>query len=659
LFHMYFKTLLFFGITIILAASQNQYEWRDQTINIRLDQLYLKTKKFTSFDLAACKEPERIWNEPMPLKFLGPSIVLSSNDENITLCPGDAFGDLNNTYFVIKRCYLEMYHQDKLIWSSRQELESSHLTQLNEECAFFLEKDGDLSLVSQFRYKNPREQEEIIGFLWTSNTNYNPLKTELKTQDQEFQIIQTFKDGTQKLFALSETHPQLEMFMGKPTKVGDSGFVKNHTDNELTILRNREYIGDLDGLHLILHDNCELSLKNYDHTIWSFRVPRFRPSDCSLVIQEEKWISLRQLEMYKPFESLMIDHSFQVLQSEFILKDDRLVIIQTLKDGSQLTFESQPFEDADLRMQRIGFEPTLVEGVGLKMQRREPRQIANNNFTVTNEATFTIERMDYIGNLSGLHLILQDNCTLMLFNGQQKLWQLKSDTHYPFMECFARFSGKYTAHFEWKLNSWESEFEMLSVWSSSSQQLMIENNYILHTIDDFYKNISRKYYAGQNTHGGWSQQLSERSLMIDAQAENDLSFPKRAHVGDLTGVYLMFEDNCNWVLHNQSQVLWESGTAQSEEVGCKLLFKTDGNLVITYSKLIGYDDKNFITYLCGCGECEAPKPIFEDGELWSTKNMIQNIEHSKAFLTSELSIQNNWLWLTKTYQDGTVQKFKA
>jgi len=587
----------------------------------------------------------------MPLNFLGPSIVLLE-DENLILCPGDTFGDLNNTYFVVKDCSLEMYHQDRRICSTRY-----GDCEQNEDYAFLFEQDGDL----EFVYLTPSQLSETEHFKWFPWTKKEILKTELRIQNQEFQILQTLKDGSQRLFAFSEKHPYLREYIGKPKKIGSSGFVKSHADNDTAILSSHEYIGDLDGLHLVLKYNCQLRLKNSNRTIWFIKLFWLRSKNCSLVIQEEKWISLSQIRDFPiSFTTLMITHSFKVLESQFLLKDDQLFIIQTLEDGSQLTFESQ-----------------LGKNKGLKLQKQQ-RQIAQNNFTLTNEDSFTIDRMDYIGNLTGLHLILQDNCTLMLLDGKNKLWQWKNNSEYLYMDCSITFFSQKTAEFFLMSGPTEANSHAnfyIYAKHSSRQQLILDNNYIMYQIDYENENRSEKYYAGPNTHKGWFRRLSERSFMIKTQDKNALSFPKRAFLGDLTGVYLTFEDNCNWVLYNKSQVLWESGTSQSEEMECDLLFQTDGTFIISYLKII--EDKQFV---CGCSidiysdddddeddnidinvgaDCELPPVNYESGELWSTKNTTQNTKTSKKLSASELLIDNDWLWLTKTYQDGTVQKFKA
>jgi len=635
------KLGFFLGITIILGLLYH-FPWtnpiKKETKN---EDKEIHYREIEYSDLLVCKEPNRLWKESMPLNHLGPSLI-SSNRDTLVLCPGDSFGDLNNTYVVMKLRDLQMYHQGRLIWSiegSTPEID----VQANEVFASILQQDGNLAFYHGVEHRSAMQRKlQEVWNRWSSETGFKPEKTELRVQDQQFQILQTFKDGTQRLFYLSETKPKFEEYFGEPKKIGGSKLVKSHADNNPTILKRNEYLGDLDGLHLILQTNCDLDLVNQNRRIWYFRQYWDSQIDCSLIIQEGKWISLLKIlsEGEKPdieIDSIIILHSFKVLESEFILKDDQLTIIQTLEDGSNLIFKSQP-----------------GERVGLKLQ-KESRQIAKNHIAITKDQTpFMIERMDYIGDLDGLHLTLQDNCTFMLVNGQERLWQLNANFFSPCMDCSIELFSKESSSFECLLMSRGNAVlghPGFGVFLPSGE-IKLENNHAIVTIYYEKYNMTTEYYAGPNTLGGWSQRISERSLFLRAQDDSDFYFRDLSHIGDLNGVYLSMYD-CNWVLYNQSQVLWESGKKwmpefndRPEALQCYTCFKSDGTLATTYTQVIGYDPRSY-------------ESLREYGYLWSTINTTKNNDTSKELLTSELSVHDDWLWLTKTFTDGTVQKFMA
>jgi len=62
--------------------------------------------------------------------------------------------------------------------------------------------------------------------------------------------------------------------------------VHNNDYNDSVILGRNEYIGDLNGMHLILQSNCELQLKSNNKTIWSFAAFLENDKRCTLSVQE-------------------------------------------------------------------------------------------------------------------------------------------------------------------------------------------------------------------------------------------------------------------------------------------------------------------------------------------------------------------------------------
>jgi len=605
---------------IIALISQNSW-FNPLEKDLKEEEIHYRKIEYS--DLLTCKEPNRIWTESMPLNHLGPSLI-SSNREILTLCPGDSFGDLNETYLVVKNCDLEMYHKHEFVWSA---LVSSWFgsEDPSEDCALFVQQDGNLILNQH---------------LWSSQTNFKPLQTELRVQDQQFQILQTFKDGTQRLFNLSPTHPKFREYLGEPKKVGGSNFIKSHDDNDTTILRRNEYLGDLDGLHLILQTNCELHLINQSRTIWSFLYSRTLGSnDCSLIIQEGRWISLLRIHpnYEKPqIESLIMLHYGEVIESQFILQNNQLSIIQTLEDGLKFTFESQPGEN-----------------VGLKLQRKL-RQIGQSPVKLrSSQLPFVFQRMDYLGDLNGLHLILQNNCAFMLFNGQERLWQWEYSGG-SYMECKVKLHpGNHPSSIESVSrssysgsNSGDSSF--------SNGEIILKNNYAI--ISGHSKNLAQEFYAGPNTHGEWFLRIPEHSLVLKPQESSHLNYMYhgKAFIGDLNGVYLVIsEHDCRWALFNQSQVLWESTKPwypEHEEtihvLTCHLYLKSNGNITTPQKQCTGEDSMDGITF-------------YNNGDGWFTEDEIESIDTFKELASFEFSLQNDWLYLTQNYVNGTMKKFKA
>jgi len=644
------KLWFLFGITSLLALISVYSFLNPITQDIKNDDQEVHDREIQYSDLLSCKQRDYIWRETMPLNHLGPSLT-SSKDQFLTLCPGDSFGDLKNTYLIVKNCDLELYHKGRMIWSAMKprfnRFEHSK-PKPREDCACFFGSNGDLVLKAGMRSPPGKASDERKMYdLWKSKTNFGQLKTQLKVQGKHFQIFQTFEDGSQRLFYVNETRHKFQEYLAGSKRVGGSGFAKSHAENETTILRKDEYLGDLDGLHLLLQPNCELHLINQNVSIWYFKQPiaMTQAIDCSLVIQEGKWISFSSLyyEGEKPtFLSLMIHHSFKVFQSEFVLKDGLLTIIQTLEDGSKRTFDS-------IKGQSI--PPT--QETGLKM-RKEPRQIAQNNVSITtDQAPFTIERMEYIGDLDGLHLILQDNCTLMLSNGQERVWQLCSRFSEPCMECFFQPFSKGSASFECLRTHTKSDFTSVGFdHFSPSGEIRLENNHAIITVIKEKYNYTDVYYAGPHTHGRWFRQIAERSLVVEATYFQYFKFKDLSFIGDLNRVYL-FMYNCSWTLYNQSQVLWKSGKqwkpefdTRPEPVDCHMSLRRDGTLVTPYRQITGYHPKYYYT-------------MTEDGYLWSTINTTKNTDTSKKLLTTELSVHDDWLWLINSFADGTIQKFKA
>jgi len=145
---------------------------------------------------------------------------------------------------------------------------------------------------------------------------------------------------------------------------------------------------------------------------------------------------------------------------------------------------------------------------------------------------------------------------------------------------------------------------------------------------------SNIFIAGPNTQGVLFQILSESSVLFGGDTEEDLLLPKMG-IGDINGVYAIFEDNCNWVLYNKTEMIWESGTSRKEfDRECGLILMRDGGVMIT-----------------------SPWSSRRRDYFWSTQKLTADPE--KEVLKAKVLVNNDGLWLINTYTDGTGKIFKA
>jgi len=132
---------------------------------------------------ASANKPHEPSLRPPSLNYRGQSLISKSNDDtDLVICPGDTFGDLNGTYATLEDCYLTMYHQGKLIWSSPRDkyyYEGGGLL-----CALSLQKDGDLVLEKEGWQCFGTHSGLVMHFFWGSNMDFKPKQTELRVRDQ-------------------------------------------------------------------------------------------------------------------------------------------------------------------------------------------------------------------------------------------------------------------------------------------------------------------------------------------------------------------------------------------------------------------------------------------------------------------------------------------
>ncbi len=242
-----------------------------------------------------------------------------------------------------------------------------------------------------------------------------------------------------------------------------------------------------------------------------------------------------------------------------------------------------------------------------------------------------MERMDYIGNLTDLHLILGQNCDLTLANGTQKLWELQLKLKED--ECTLLFKYDGDIYFYggsyYLIDASYADRESLVGY-----QLTLEKNQLIIT-RQFTNKSPDVYLAGPNTQNQLFRIISYNSIVLNGNDKEDLVLPKMGLIGDVNGVYAIFEKNCNWVFYNKTQVIWESGTSRNEkDRNCALIFKRNGSLEIAHEWLFKREDP-----------------------FWSTQNLT--IDPLKDILKAELLVNNDGLWLDIVYIDGAVNRFKA
>jgi len=456
------------------------------------------------------------------------------------------------------------------------------------------------------------------------------------------QLVQTFQDGTQRIFYTGENIREFREDLGAPKQVAGEFLLKNHNrPDDTVILRRNEFLGDLNGMHLILQSNCELQLNNNNQTIWSFAAYLKPDERCTLSVQGNSigitGFPTNDYSYRHCYEGMDIlpPNDFTVLQSNITLSEDQLLIIQTLKNGSEIIFYNEPGQDNGLKL------------------KRELRQIAKNKIILSENDDgsdyYAIERLDYIGDLDGLHLILRDNCAFILANGQHELWKLTrhlepdyksiKNLDGPFMECNVQFNGDGTIMFN-RLKNNDEQYREVQVFGERSYdiddppsqfELFLENNLMIMTLE--YENkVSEIYHAGANTNGTWLRFISANSVTINANDTDNEVLPSMGYIGDIHGVFTMLDRRGNWVLFNETRVIWQSGTTQRVKT-------SDFHLVSSRNGAI------------------AMNWIWE--ERWSTKSQTVSLFPQAEFSKTELLVNNNGMWLINTFADGTVNKYKA
>jgi len=491
-----------------------------------------------------------------PPNYHGQSLILNSDDpEDLRLNVGDTFGDLNETYVKVEDCYFVIYHKDKMLWSLKGSEDWRVLlngrSYEDDLCSFLLRRDGDLILKKTFWVFEYRYGCQRVSDSWSSQTNLHPAKTELRLQGQQVQIVQTFRDGSQRLFYAAENHQEFIEDLGIPRKVADQFIVKSHQDEDKTILRRNEYIGDLNGTHLILQTNCHLQLLNDNKIIWTY-IPYFRNEvNCTLNVAKDNTIEIsknwasKALRRWEQESIMQSEDGLEVVESRITLGYSEPTVIQTLKNGSELIF------------------------YGGRL-RKELIQIAQKTINNKDGRFLFIERMNYIGNLTGLHLILEQNCSLILANGNRKLWELKREPpndKTAVLKCVMELDtagdislrGERVRYVSSRpeifdptgdfreigtiktSDSWIHKIFKLGYYSQklSGVELTLENDHIVLKTTRKGRNHPDIFYLGPKTHGTFLQFVAERPEIYNSYVFHNLQYaqilPKMGYIESLDG----------------------------------------------------------------------------------------------------------------------------
>ena len=163
-------------------------------------------------------------------------------------------------------------------------------------------------------------------------------------------------------------------------------------------------------------------------------------------------------------------------------------------------------------------------------------------------------------------------------------------------------------------------------------ELTLENNQLIITRRHSDR-CPEIYHAGPNTFGTLLQFISNSSFIINPDV---LTLPKMGYIGNINGIFLVFEDTCKWVLYNKTRVIWQSGKNLSEENGCMMVMKKDGKVFLT--------DKVFD----------------ENWLIWYTMKIPPGgLKAYKKVIKTELLVNDDGLWMVHAFKDGTASQYKA
>ena len=209
------------------------------------------------------------------------------------------------------------------------------------------------------------------------------------------------------------------------------------------------------------------------------------------------------------------------------------------------------------------------------------------------------------------------------------------------MECFIQLNEDGTIMFHQLRNNNQMGGEVQVFGKESYErgnlpsqlQLSLENNIMVLTLK-YKENTRNIYHAGPNTNGTWFQFLSGNSVVVNAEDTDDILLPEMGYIRDLDGVFVILGKKDNWTLFNKTKAIWESGTTQNYESGLVLILTRDGDLALPY--LLPSQRKYYF---------------------WSAKTTDSS--QKPQLDKSESFVNNDGMWLLKTYTDGTINKYKA
>ena len=102
--------------------------------------------------------------------------------------------------------------------------------------------------------------------MWASGTNNAGFhKSTLQLNNGHLQIVQTFDEDYQVTIDISD--PQ--QTSSEPHQVDPNHVIVQSTDPADFIMQENDYIGDLQGTHLIMQDDCNLVWYEGAKSIWT------------------------------------------------------------------------------------------------------------------------------------------------------------------------------------------------------------------------------------------------------------------------------------------------------------------------------------------------------------------------------------------------------
>jgi len=126
----------------------------------------------------------------------------------------------------------------------------------------------------------------------------------------------------------------------------------------------------------------------------------------------------------------------------------------------------------------------------------------------------------------------------------------------------------------------------------------------------------------------WRPISDTGSVVVNADDDDDLLWQENEFLGDLTGTYLILQDDCNLLLYNQEGAIWASNSYKPVLLACEVALTRDGNLEV-HAK-------------------DRPEVVF-----WSS----ERITNREGVASTELRVSDDMFELTQTLDDGSTVSY--